>query len=372
MKFIVSKTTLLDALTTTGKCISKNILPIMESYYLRVDQNQLLIIGSNMEVTIEKQLAIESDISAVITLPGKRLFDLIKELPEQPLQFNINNYSTDTEAAIAVEIIAASGIYKIPATNGLSYNIQDNKQAIKFTIESDTLIEGINKTIFACSTDELRPAMCCVLFQFDDGNLTLAATNAHILSTHSYDVAIDGAYTFLVPTKVLHILAALVHDANIGIDMDEKSIVFYVNDTTVLRSRLIDEKYPDYKSVIPQDNDKTITIFRPDLLASLNRVTQFTDDNNYSIKLDIGPDSVNLLSENALGETASETIPNRYQGEPTSVRFNGKNLMLCLKHIGSDEVTLSFKAPNRPFLMRTTDDEPEANTNLMLLMPLAT
>jgi DNA polymerase-3 subunit beta len=370
MKFIVQKSILLDALTLTGKCIGKNILTIMESYLFKIENNKLIVIGSNLEVTMEKQLDIESEVTARITLPAGRLFGLIKELPEQPLEFNIIGYGTGLDESITVEIKAASGTYVIPATNGNDYSLQDNKSEIAFTIESEKLLEGINKTIFACGTDALRPALAGVSLSFADGKVTFTGTNANVLSTYSYEVKVDTAYNFVIPAKVLHILAGMVPNTVIGVNVDVKSIVFHVNNTTILKSRLIDEKFPDYKAIIPKTNDKQLTVNRPDLISSLNRVTQFCDDTQNTVRLEIGPDKIELSSENSIGELAHETMLNTYDGEPTAVRFNGRNLIGCLKNIGSDEVNLSFLSPKKAFLLRTTTEEAEELTNLMLLMPL--
>lgn len=370
MKFIVQKSKLLDALTVTGKCISKNMLSIMESYYFRINKTQLDVIGSNLEVFLQKQIDIESDITAIITLPSARLINLIKELPEQPLEFTIHKSGTGKDETITVNIKASCGTYIIPATNGVDYALQDNKKELSFEIESESLLEGIGRTLFACGTDAANLPLTGVLISFENNRVTYTSTNANVLSSCSYDVNIDNNKSFIVPVKVLSILSGLVPNTKMEINLDDKSIVFHVNNTMILKSRLIDAKYPDYKAIIPKTNDKLLNINRNDLTGSLKRVTMFCDDTQNTVRLDIGETEINISSENTLGELANETINNIYAGESTSVRFNGRALIGCLGNLSSEMVVLSFKAPNSAFLLRSADDEPEELTNLMLLMPL--
>lgn len=370
MKFTVQKSILLDALTITGKCISKCQLPIMESYLFRVNKKQLDVIGSNLEVFLQKQVDINSDITETITLPSARLFNLIKELPDQPLEFTIEKSGTDKDEAITVNIRASCGTYIIPATNGIDYYLQENKGDIAFEIDSEDMLEGISRTMFACGGDPLRPALSGVLISFEETGVTYTGTNANVLSTCTYKADVDSTKSFIVPVKVLSILTGLVPNTKIQVKLDDKSIVFNVNNATVLKSRLIDEKYPDYKAIIPKDNDKILNINRTDLISSLKRVTMFCDDMQNTVRLDIGAEEINISSQNDLGELANETIANKYNGESTAVRFNGRALIGCLGNLSTELVDLSFKANNKAFLLRSHGDAAEELTNLMLLMPL--
>lgn len=363
MKFIVQKSVLLDALTITGKCINKNVLTIMESYLFKIDHNKVVIIGGNLEVYLEKQIEIKSEIKIDIALPSGRLFDLVKDIQEdQPLQFTINTSTVTMEASC--------GKYIIVMENSTDYQLQTNKEEIKFEMLSDDLMAGVGKTIFACSNDHLRPALTGVSISFEDGQVTYTGTDAHILATYSYGVDIESKKSFIVPVKVLSILLGLVPNTNIAIKLDDRSIVFEVNNSTVLKSRLIDDKYPDYKAIIPKDNDKTLNVARYALLGSLKRVTKFCDDKDTTVKLDISGNRLHISSENTLGELADETMDIQYTGESMTVNFNGKLLIGCLGNLTAESINFAFKSPKRAFLVRSDDDSEQVLTNLMLVMPI--
>lgn len=362
MKFIVQKSVLLDALTITGKCISKSMLPIMECYLFKIDNNKLVIIGGNLEVYLEKQIDIKSEIKKDIALPSSRLFLLVKDLAEQPIMFTIGENT--------VKIEASCGNYVIPVYDAVDYPLQTNKEEIKFDMLSEDLMAGIGKTIFACSTDATRPALSGVSISFYKSQVTYTGTNANILATYSYDVDIDSEKSFIVPVKVLSVLLGLVPNTRIAIKLDSKSIVFEVNHSTVLKSRLIDEKYPDYVAVIPKDNDKVLNVGRYELLGSLQRVAQFCDDSFNTVCLDIKPNIIAISAENSIGEFANETLNMEYAGEDIRAKFNGKMLISCLKNLTAEMISFSFKSPQRAFLVRSNEAAEQVTTNLMLLMPL--
>lgn len=362
MKFIVQKSVLLDALTITGKCIGKSMLPIMECYLFKIDNNKLVITGGNLEVYLEKEIAIKSEIKTDIALPSARLFTLIKDLADQPLEFTI--------ADGKVNIEASCGKYVVSVYPAGDYQVQTNKKEVEFEMLSDDLLSGISKTIFACSTDDKRPAMTGVCVSFYKKQVTYTGTNANILATYSYDVDIDSEKSFIVPVKVLSVLLGLVPNTSIKIQLDNKSIVFEVNHSTVLKSRLIDERYPDYQAVIPKDNDKAFNVARYALLGSLLRVAQFCDDSFNTVKLDLEENKIMVSAENSIGEFANETLDMVYAGEDMTAKFNGKMLIACLKNLTAEDISFSFKAHNRAFLVRSDGEETQELTNLMLLMPI--
>ncbi|WP_158993422.1 DNA polymerase III subunit beta [Mucilaginibacter sp. L196] len=362
MKFIVQKSVLLDVLTITGKCISKSMLPIMECYLFKIDNNKLVIIGGNLEVYLEKQIDIKSEIKKDIALPSARLYGLIKDLTEQPIMFTID---TNT-----IKIEASCGNYTIPFYDAVDYQLQTNKEEIKFDMLSEDLLAGVGKTTFACIADHTRPAMTRVSVSFYKNQVTYTGTNAHILAIYSYDVDIKSEKSFIVPVKVLSILLGLIPNTRITIKLDNKSIVFEVNHSTVLKSRLIDEKYPDYIAVIQKDNDKVLNVGRYELLGSLQRVAQFCDDSFNTVKLNISDNKIAISAENSIGEFANETLNMQYTGEETSAKFNGKMLISCLKNLTAEMISFSFKSPQRAFLVRSDEASEQVTTNLMLLMPL--
>lgn len=368
MKFIVSKTLLADALGITGKAVSpNNVVPVLASYLFRIKNNSLEITGSNLQIFITKQISIEgNDFEALVALPASRLYNLVKELPEQPLQFLIE----ETDGNYKTTLTASSGTYVFPAEPGKDYPDMKNAKEVSFTIEARELLAGIGKTMFACSTDELRPAMTGVLVSFKENQVTYTATNSAILSTYSFEVDVDTDRSFIVPAKILSILQGLSGSKLIFVQLDKKSIVFNIDENTVLKSRLIDEKYPDYGSVIPKDNTNLFTTDKSELTGSLKRITQFAEGNHHKVTLQIDEFNCSIKTENSMGETAFETLKHHYSGVPIEIGIDGKNLLNCLAKMDTEMISLSFSTPKKAMLLREIGPEVSDDTNLMLLMPL--
>lgn len=365
MKFIVSKSLLADALGITGKAVStNNIVPVLASYLFRIKNNTLEITGSNLQIFISKQIEISGgDFDALIAVPANRLFNLVKELPDQPLAFLIEKDAGN----IKLTITAISGTYVFPVEDGKDFPDLKNSKEVAFTMEGKDLIAGITKTLFAVSNDELRPAMTGVLVSFRSGQVTYTGTNAAVLSTYSYPVEVEETRSFIVPSKILSILLSLSAGKLIYVQLDQKSIVFNIDESTVLKSRLIDERYPDYQAIIPKTNTNIFNIDKGILTAALRRITQFSEGSSHKVTLDIGEYNCSLKTENSIGETAFETLKHQYKGVPLVIGLDGKNMLSCLAKAESEAISLSFSTPKRPMLLREIGPDEAPDTNLMLL-----
>lgn len=209
MKFIVPKSVLLDALTIVGKAIaSKSIIPVLDNYLFEIDSDTLKITGSNNEVSITTAIEISGrDFKKAISMPSAQLIGLVKDLPDQPIEFNIEERQLNKDIIHTIRIVAGKGKYTIPAEDGSYYPGIANENPVKFDFDAETLIKGIEKTLFAVSTDTLKPALTGIYISFADGKVTFTGTNAHILSTFTYDVATSSDKDFIIPAKVLSIIA---------------------------------------------------------------------------------------------------------------------------------------------------------------------
>jgi len=371
MKFTVTQQTLLAALNITGKCIGKTNVPIVSNYLFKVDCDELSITGSNLELFLTKTIAIQgNDFEVSVAIPNERMLALISALPNEPLVFHIDKKVPVDTAVYSIRIDASCGTYQIPVSDGADYPKLPEFGDVSVHVDSDIILEGITKTLFACSNDDLRPAMTGLYFQLSQEKVIITATNALVLSTLSLSIAEGEEMNFIVPAKTMSILQSIGAGSLMQLKIDDKGILFKVDDQTTLRSRLIGEMYPDYRAIIPKNNDKILKADRLRLLAALKRVCLFSNGERHEISVNVHSGGLDIHGENLLEETASESLNAEYAGEEIAISMDGKLLSACLSKYESENIWLSFSKPSRAFLI--TDNEPGASMeNLMLMMPIA-
>lgn len=246
------------------------------------------------------------------------------------------------------------------------------ENASSVTMPASVLAEAINKTIFAVSNDDLRPAMTGVFCQLSPQNITFVATDAHKLVRYRRnDTKSDAAASFILPKKALTLLKASLgsDDSAVSLEYNSTSAFFRFGNINLI-CRLIDERYPDYEAVIPQSNPNKLTLDRSQFLNSLRRVVIFANKTTHQVRLKINGSELNISSEDVdFSNEAHERLGCQYEGEDMEIGFNAKFLIEMLGNLEGDEVTLEMSTPNRAgLLIPQTNDEKE--DVLMLVMPV--
>src|SRR6188472_1222936 len=220
MKFIVSSSALLKQLQHISGVINANtVLPILEDFLFEVDKNKLTVVATDLETVMRVQLEVEAKDSGKICIPAKILMDSLKNLPDQPLTFNIDKN-------FGIEITSDNGKYKVMGENPDNFPKEPSADTTtSFTMTSSALVTAINKTLFAVSNDDLRPAMTGVFFELDKKGLTAVATDAHRLVKYKRsDVSCPKNDNFIVPRKPLNLLKSALPD-----NQDELKISYNSN-----------------------------------------------------------------------------------------------------------------------------------------------
>ena len=263
MQFSISSAELKEQLQIVNGAIGSNpVLPILEDFLFNIEENKLSIAATDLETFMTSKLDVQASAAGSIAIPAKILLDTLKQLPAQPLKFDI-----DTET-FAVSITSQFGQYNLAGENGEDFPklpVVDAANTIE--IPAAVLLEGINKTLFATSNDELRPAMTGVFVQINNEGLTFVATDAHKLVKYVFsdlEVAVEGA--FILPKKALNLLKNALSNSseNVKISFNGTNAFFHFGEQ-VLVCRLIDARYPDYNAVIPTNNPNILSITRSDL-----------------------------------------------------------------------------------------------------------
>ena len=367
MKFSVSSSELLKQLQIAGGAIGSNpVLPILEDFLFSISNNKLTIAATDLETSIITELEVMADSDGVVAIPGKILLETLKALPQQPITFAIDedNYS--------IEITSAFGKYRLAGENGQDFpSIPEADSTDSISIPAQRLAQGINKTIFAASNDELRPSMTGVYFQIDFNKLTLVATDAHKLVKYTFtDVESEVSTSFIVPKKALNLLKnALPSGDDVKLSFN-KAHTFYSFGTTQLITRLIDARYPDYNAVIPVDNPNLLTVNKNDFQHSLKRIVIYANKTTNQVVLNINDGSLTVSAQDLdFANEATEQLTCSYTGSPLNIAFNAKFLVEMLSVLDSEEVKIELSEPSRAGILSPVE-EVEGEEILMLVMPV--
>ncbi|MBO9561459.1 MAG: DNA polymerase III subunit beta [Niastella sp.] len=367
MKFIVSSSALLKQLQQISGVINANtVLPILEDFLFEIDKNKLTVVATDLETVMRVQMEVEAKDTGRVCIPAKILIDSLKNIPDQPLTFNIDkNYS--------VEITSDNGKYKVMGENPDNFPKEPAADdTSSFTVSSAALVTAINKTLFAVSSDDLRPAMTGVYFEMDKKGLQFVATDAHRLVRYKRkDVACPKTDSLIVPKKPLNLLKAAlpVNEDELTVSYNSNHL-FVKHGTTQMSCRLIDARFPDYKVVIPADNPYKLTINKSDFQSALRRVSVFSNKSTNQVVLNISGSELQLAAQDIdFSFEGNERMKCSYDGEDLAIAFNAKFLIEMLNAAESDDVVVELSTPTKAGIIKPTEQD-DNEEMLMLVMPL--
>ena len=367
MKFIVSSSQLLKHLQQISGVINANtVLPILEDFLFEIDKNKLTVVATDLETVMKIHLDIEAKDSGKVCIPSKILLESLKNIAEQPLTFNIDKN-------FGIEITSDNGKYKVMGENPDNFPKEPVADAAtSFTMPSSALVTAINKSLFAVSNDDLRPAMTGVFFELDSNGMTCVATDAHRLVRYKRtDASCPKTDTFIVPKKPLNLLKSALpsNDDELQISYNSNHL-FVKHGGTELVCRLIDARFPDYKVVIPTDNPYKLTVNKNDFQSALRRVSVFSNKSTNQVALSISGSELQLAAQDVdFSFEGNERMACQYDGEDLQIAFNAKFLIEMLNAADTDEVVIELSTPTKAGIIKPT----EVNENeelLMLVMPL--
>ena len=368
MKFIVNSSYLLKQLNAINGVITTNpVVPILENFLFEISGGNLTITASDLQTSMMTELEVESKEEGSIAMPAKILLETLRNLPEQPVNFTIE------ESSYSVEISSDNGRYKLSGENATDFpRVPSVSDGYSVNISSEVLGMAISNTIYATSNDELRPSMTGVFLKLDETNTTFVATDSHrLIRYRRIDIVSDMAHSMIIPRKALTLLKATLPSkiTNVAMEFNTSNAFFDFNRVKMI-CRLIDERYPDYENVIPADNENNITIGKAELLSSLKRIAIYANKTTHQVRLKITGSELMISSEDLdFSNEANERLVCEHDGEDIEIGFNAKFLIEMLGNISSDQITFKLSAPNRAGLIEPSNKN-ENEDILMLVMPV--
>jgi len=375
MKFIVSSADLLSHLQAISRVInSKNSLPILDNFLLELNGNVLKMTASDIETTLITSMEVENaDGDGKVAVASRLLLDTLREFPEQPLTFTINDQN------LAMVITSANGSYNFIGQNGDEYPrlplLQDDAKTLALAVTQ--LSAGISKTLFCTADDELRPVMNGVFFDIEKDGLTMVATDAHKLvryKTNFTSVSLgegEEKTSFILPKKPAIMLKNILpkESGEVEVKFDAKNAYFKLANYTMI-CRQVEGRFPNYNGVIPKTNAYKIIIDRVSLLNALKRVSVFSNQASNLVKLDFNSNQIHISAQDIdFSISAEETINCQFEGDPIKIGFKSSFLIEILGNINSSDVIMELTDPSRAGLILPFENE-ENEDILMLLMPM--
>lgn len=367
MKFTANSTELQRALAkASGVLPAKSAMPILETMLFELINNTLGITATDMEVSLDLSVQVNGAEDGKIAIPAKRLLDTVRSLPDTSVTFSID--TTTNKIGIATE----NGHYSVTGENAKEF-----PQAPQFKATDEIKLDGallrriIHRTAFAVSMDELRPSMMGVLFQTKGTTLRAVATDGHRLVRYEHTLPAKQKLSrdIIIPAKALSLVGKLIETGEVVISVGDTHARFQFDGTRIL-TRLIDEPYPNYESVIPTDNDKVMTLKRNDAVASLRRVALYASAATHQVRLSLAKGKLTLSAQDVdFGGEAREAVACDYNSDNMEIGFNSGYIVDMLSHLDAEQVSFKFSTATRAGII-TPVGQNNGEDLLMLVMPV--
>lgn len=371
MKFSTTTRHFQEAVNKVTQAIpAKALDPRYENLQLFLDNNVLTLYATDGEVSITATTDVESSENGNIGMKARTILDFLRSMYDAPVTFSVERQQLSDQGI--VDIGTDKGKYRIPCSFESKKEKKDTSFNVEFDIPSSDISDIIQKTIFACSTDGMRPAMMGVLLEIEKDVITAVSTDGHRLvrCRKSCETNVNEKKRIVIPARVLSILQKLMNDTTLHLSIDTvHNSVRFSFDSTVVDAALIVEQYPNYEAVIPLDNDKIVSIDRNMVYDSVRRVGRFSSIGD--IRFSISDNLLKLMAENTNeGESATEDIACAYEGDDITINFNSKFIEAALAHIESDTVSIALGSPTTAVIIKMDGENEEKTDLIILVMPV--
>lgn len=371
MKFNVPSKTLYNYVSSVSKVInSKNALAILNNFLFVIQDDTLTITASDLENRLTARVPVMGvEGNGSFCIDARRLVDLLKEMPDQGITFEIDDNT------LAVEITYPSGNYSLIAFNGNEYPVEknenDDNDSIQFNCPTEQIIKGIDNTLFAVGNDDLRPQMMGILWDIKPDAITFVATDTRKLVKYRNEMSAPGVEgSCIFPIKPATVIKnVFAKEQEVKVTIEPKSATFESPSFT-FTCRFIKGTFPDYNRVIPTGNPYTLTIDRQSFLNAVRRVGVFVDPGHGLVKFKLTPDKVILKAQDNNYQTSAwESVPCDFTGSEMVIGFSAPYLIEIFNTLSTSDIILKLSDPSRPGLFLPTENDNDSEL-LMLLMPM--
>jgi DNA polymerase-3 subunit beta len=366
MRFTIAREKLQEGLSAVAASVpAKTTLPVLANLLVETTDRGIRVSGTDLDMAVSTELMADVDVQGAITIPAKKLLEIVRELPSAPVKV-----SGSGEQKVILECSRSK--FKLL---GLPKDEFPSFPAIRFAeswrIKSGDLQKLISHTAFASSTEESRPILNGVLWELRPEQMRMVATNGHRLAKMEIQINATGipSSDLIIPPKALEQIRRLFpSEEELEVARGDNHLGFRSPFTTVY-TRLIEGPYPNYEQVIPKDNDRIALADRNALIQALKRMSVIASDQTHRIRMSFNSGMLKFSVQTPdLGE-AQDELPINFTGDSLDIGFNASYLLEILRNLPTDEVKLTFKAPERAAIVEPVRWNDSAKY-LCLLMPL--
>ena len=366
MELIFKKHELANAIQILqGVSAGRTTLPILGNVLIKAEDERIEMTGTDLEVSIRMKVQGEIKESGSITIPAKKLSEIVRELPDEDIKLT-------TTSNDQTKISCGEGEYKIIGLPSSEFPEVPSVLENYFTMEADQLIKMIEKTEFSAATDESRYFLNGIFFRFSPQETRLVATDSRRLAMVEGKVieSVSDEIGVIVPLKATSsVQKAFAEDETVRIGLLDNQIAFST-DNTMLISRLIEGDYPNYEEVIPKDNEIKIVLSAKKFVDVLQRVALLSNPKTYSIKLDVKGNRITVSAKTPeLGEAKEDAEIISGEGN-ISIAFDARYIIDALKHIDTEEVVLELKDSLAAAVIHSPSDTSDNLNYIYLIMPM--
>ncbi|NLC97006.1 MAG: DNA polymerase III subunit beta [Erysipelotrichaceae bacterium] len=372
MNFKISKSVLYDSLQLVSKAISNNSpLPALSGIKIDVEQDKIILTGSDAEISIKKELNNEKyeDLNLIVISEGsivieaRYLLEIVRKIDSSEISFEIVDGSL-------IKIIGKATEYKINGMRSSDYpSIDFNKPNKSFNIDSSVLVKIINQTAFAASDKEIRPVLTGVNFKIKDGVMECVSTDSYRLAKKIINIDTDLNINVTIPAKSLYeIVRAIESNELISIALDDKKAQFYV-DSTLIQTRLIDGSYPETNRLIPTEFKNVLVVEARDIINAIDRAVFIKNEGVSIVKLSLSKEEAVISSKSQEVGSLQEVLNfESYEGDNFNISFSGSYMLDAIRYLGSNKVRINFAGEMKPFII----DNPDDSSIIQLVLPVRT
>lgn len=346
-------------------------MPILENFLFEVKDGLLTIYATDLEISLKSSLSIATEDNIKLVVPARLLNDIVRTLSDTTIHFKLTsnkkiNLITDTGKYV-ISYLDPDEFPEIPSVTD-DKNVKDINEVVINGIE---LRQAFEKTSFAMSKEEMRPAMMGTLFEFTDDGLRFVTTDGHrLVNLLKKNIKANFNQQYVVPERAVSVLLKILDEKDVKIYLTKTYVSFKLNDIELI-TRLIAQKYPDYNSVIPLENELALKINTKEIHNSIKRMMLFSTSTTRRVKFSIGKDLVEISAEDLdIGASGEEKVVCEYQGDNLEIGFNSAYVNDVLNHMGdNEEVIFKLHSPTKAVIIIPVEKK-ENQDLMMLLMPV--
>lgn len=371
MEFKVNSKELEKLLTKIIPAVpTRTPMPILENFLFEIKDGKLTIHATDLEISLKSSLNVVAEENFEAVVPARLLYDVVRSLKETTILFSADNTGK-------LNLKTEKGSYTLSYTDPLEYPeipsfpAEGSEDISQFSINGNDLKYAFEKTAFAMSKEEMRPAMMGTLFDFEEEGLRVVATDGHRLANLLLKKVNYGKVEqYIIPERAVSVLLKIFDSNDVKIFMSKTHMSFSLNDIELI-TRLIGQKYPDYQSVIPLENEFELKVKSRELHDAIKRMMLFSTSNTKRVKFSISNNNLEISAEDLdLGASGNENIECKYSGDSIDIGFNSAYVNDLLNHLDDEEeIIFKLHSPTKAVIV-VPEKKKENEELMMLLMPV--